>query len=95
MPAILTDSEVVQWGVNAESLLNNPDYNALYDKIKMDLALEILATNITEREFREQLFQTYDGMRAFATRLVNMVESKNAVLTRIDRDNGLEPDFED
>ena len=90
----MTDSEVIQWGVTAEELINNPNYIALYDKITMDLAKEILATPKSDEEYRKQLYEIYDGMRAFATRLVNMVEAKETVIKRIDAENGLDQDVE-
>ncbi|MBB4039106.1 hypothetical protein GGR34_000741 [Microvirga flocculans] len=90
----MTDSEVITWGDLAESLINNPAYIELYDRITMDLAKEMLASSMHEKEYRDDLFATYNGMRAFANRLVNMVEAKQTVLQRIDEENGIEPDFE-
>jgi len=85
----ITDSEVIQWGVNAQALIDNPDYIALYDKITSDLAKEILATPLDDHKYREQLYLTYNGMRSFATRLVNMIQASNEVISRLDTENGL------
>lgn len=91
----MTDSEVIHWGDLSEALIDNPAYIALYDKLTMDLAKEILATPKADAEYRNQLYDIYDGMRAFSTRLVNMVQAKHEVIKRIDADNGIEQDFDE
>lgn len=82
-----TDTETITWGDLAQSLIDNPGYITLYEKITDDLAKEILATALSDDEYRRELYHTYHGMRTFATRLVNMIQAKNEVIQRLDRDN--------
>lgn len=91
----MTDTEIIEWGDKAQALIQNPDYIALYDQVTKELANAILATNVTENEYRDQLFHTYNGMRAFGTRLVNMVSQKDDVIARMDAEREQpESDFE-
>lgn len=91
----MTDSDTIHWGDLAEAVIDNPAYIALYDKITMDLAKEILATPADDEKYRKQLYDIYDGMRAFGTRLVNMTQAKHEVIKRIDAENGIEEDFDE
>jgi hypothetical protein len=76
----MTDQEIFEWGDRAEALINNPDYILLYEHITMELAKAILATNLSEHEQRKNLYNTFNGMRDFGSRIVSMVAVKQQLI---------------
>jgi len=83
----MTDAENLIWGDKAESVLSHPDYQDLFDKLTDDLAKAILATNVTEEALRNELYHTYNGMRAFALRLETMMKVRDDIIARQEAEN--------
>jgi len=83
----MTDDQTIGWGLKAEALLRDDNYNDLYALVQEHLGKEVLTTPITEKEYREQLYLIHHGMRSFADRLTQMVMAKNAVIERINKQN--------
>ena len=88
-----TEDDIVNLGIQAESLMMDPGFNTLFNRVTEDLALAILATPFDDRDYRDQLYLTYNGMRAFADRLTAFVVAKEEVKRARDEQN--EFSFED
>jgi hypothetical protein len=79
----MTEHDIIQNGADAESLLGNDAFNRLFEATQQQLANQILATTPQDIGTREQLFFTYQGMRAFVATLGQMVSAKdNAIAMR-------------
>jgi hypothetical protein len=76
----MSDQEIIQNGVEAETLLNDDGFNHLFETTQNSLSQQILATAPHDIQTREQLFYTYQGMRAFIGNLGQMVSAKDNVL---------------
>lgn len=83
----MTNEEAITWGLHAESLIMDPNYNLLFDKVKADLAYEILSTPLDDAKYREQLYTTFNGMRAFADRLTAFAIAKKNIVDAMDAAN--------
>lgn len=83
----MTDQETFYWGDRAEALINNPDYNALFDRIRDTIAQEILSAHISDNKQREELYNVFAGMRSFATYVVAMAYAKELLIKRQDADD--------
>lgn len=83
----MTEQEIFEWGHRAEVLIKSEEYIPLYEKIAMDIAKEILATPLNDRELRNQLYNTYNGMRDFGIRLNAMIVSKEMTIERNDAED--------
>lgn len=90
----MTEDETIEWGMRAEGLVTSNEFNDLFDKIKDDLAREILSTPLCDNDYREQLYVTFNGMRAFADRLVQLVTAKENIKAERDAKNNSEQDID-
>jgi hypothetical protein len=72
----MTEDETITWGLHAERLINDDSFIDLFEKVKSDLAFEMLSTALDDEKYRQQLYLTFNGMRAFSDRLVQMATAK-------------------
>lgn len=83
----LSEDEVIRRGLLAEAFLNSDDFNDLYEAIQRDISLEILATALDDKEFRESLYITFNGMRALAQRMTAYANAMRAIEEKRNADN--------
>lgn len=89
-----SNDELITLGLLAKRLLTDDDFNNLFELVANDLSREWLASSQNEKETRESLYSTFDGMRAFAARLAQYVSVMDQVVARMNQDNET-PYFDD
>jgi len=82
-----TDEQTITLGLMAESLMNDDAFNELYELVEDRIAKEILATPLADKETRELLYQTYNGMRAFVQYINQFRTAKDQVVERLNAEN--------
>jgi hypothetical protein len=75
----MTEDEIIELGYLAENLARDEGFNALFEKVTKDLSLEILGSTYEDKDYREQLYLTYNGMRAFADRITQFALAKSEI----------------
>lgn len=66
-------------GMKAETILRDDNFNEMFEIITSEVVKEILETSLDDTKFREQLYITVNGMRAFNERLVRYVAEKQSI----------------
>jgi hypothetical protein len=89
------EAEIILWGIKARELIDNDNYIEIFERIKAELADEILATSMTEKDQRENLYLIYNGMRAFGDRLAGLAKAGLDILSAKDTEGREAFDFED
>lgn len=89
----MTNEEIINLGLQAEQLLGNDAFNDLFAQVSDAISREIIATSISQKDKREELYSTYNGMRAFAHMLHSYVSAKNNVVAADEQLN--KPDEDD
>lgn len=80
------EARKIHWGLKAKSLIENDSYIEMFEFMKQELATEILDTPLTSKDYREELFITFHGMRAFGNRLTQLVVDAHHILAARDED---------
>jgi hypothetical protein len=83
----MTEHDIIQNGADAEALLGNDAFNRLFEATQQQLANQMLATTPSDIATREQLYFTYQGMRAFVANLAQMVSAKDNALAMREAEN--------
>jgi hypothetical protein len=89
------EAATILWGMKAKQLIENDDYIDLFEHMKAELANEILATSMSEKDHRESLYLIYNGMRAFGDRLAGLAKAGIDILEAKDtegREAGIDYD---
>jgi hypothetical protein len=93
------EAQTILWGLKAKTVLENEAYQQLTTFMQKEISEAILATPLNERDYREELYQIYNGMRAFNGRLDGLLAASLAILEARDQDTlsaaNEQPDFED
>lgn len=90
----LSEDEVIRRGLLAEALLKSDDFNDLYDVIQKDIANNILATSLDDKDFRESLYITFNGMRALTQRMTEYASAMRAIEAKRNAENTEEQDID-
>lgn len=90
----LSEDAIIQRGLTAEAILRSDEYNDMYDLIARDIADEILATPLNDEDYRNQLYITYNGMRAFSQRLVAYATAKKSIEDKRNAEQDIEQDID-
>ena len=86
---------VILWANKARELIENDTYIELFEHMRTEIASEILATSMTEKDQRENLYLIYNGMRAFGDRLAGLAKAGLDILSAKDTEGREAFDFED
>lgn len=89
------EERLYERGLKAETLMRSDEFNELFQIVVEEIGREILETPLDDpQKYREQLFLTVHGMRAFGARLTsyavikkNIEDDRNAQNNTQDIDN--------
>lgn len=77
-----TEDHLIQRGLTAESILRSDGFNDLFDLIVSEIGREILETDLEDpMKYRDNLYLTVHGMKAFRNRLTTYAVIKNEIET--------------
>jgi hypothetical protein len=88
----LTDLEqdLVQKGLNAETLLTNPLFNEIVSQVHRDCFEAFVATKVGEMEKREDAYKLAQGMTMLVNYLSAAVSTKDGIEEAIQNENNEE-----
>jgi hypothetical protein len=76
----------IHWGLKAETLCRNDTFNELYDFLGDMITKQVMSSSLYDKEYREQMFTTWHGMRAFRDKLVELAITAKEILKARDAD---------
>ena len=77
---------VIQWGLKAKTLLEDDRFNELYMFIQNQLNSAIMSSSLKDKDFREDMFTEYAGLRSFIHRLADLAKASQDILEARDID---------
>jgi hypothetical protein len=76
------EDHLITRGLKAETILRGDEFNELFDLIVSEIGREILETDLEDpTKYRENLYLTVHGMKAFRNRLTTYAVEKNQIET--------------
>lgn len=74
------EDHLIQRGLMAEDILRSDGFNELFDLIVSEIGREILETDLEDPlKYRDNLYLTVHGMKAFRNRLTTYAVLKNEI----------------
>ena len=80
----MTDHDIFERGMMAETIMRSDEFNALFAAVEADLASEFLNAPMGDADALNAIHMTMHGMRSFAQRLASYVLAKENVRAQAD-----------